>query len=654
MHACLMTLVTLLSVCAPATNAPVIGEGASYPVLEAGVFMTRWLVCGPFPVAEGNERAAVDEKTQRQAFYRDYLVQHGGEAAIEPNERMVHQYNGKEYKWQRLAGRGPELDLTRLWPNDYVVAYAWAEFDMPQATRAPLAIGSDDAVKVWLNGEQVHENWADRPVRPDDDLVFVRFKAGRNRLLLKIQNGRAPWGFVCRLADSKVINERLLTAVTQAEWGRVRVYLAQGADANAKDQYGYTALHLARMRGQKDIEKLLLEKGADPNVPMPRAGTPVGFLDALWKALKENYPMMEYAGAFDESWYEQCKDRIKDMNSLDQALPVMDALLVRRLNDYHTNLFWGARPDRVGPPLRVALVQEQIAVTWCPPNLGMACGDVLLEIDGAPAKERFDRELPQAFGPTRYARANSACETILEGKPGSQIKLKLQNAEGQVYEKTMTCGDGPGGDFRPEPVISSRVISDRIGYIRIRGWGRFTPGEFDKLLEPFQDKPGLILDVRDNGGGADELADQVVARFLTHPVVASISFQRRPGTNLYEKLIVTVSPRGPWRYPGRVMVLTNEHCASACEHFVSGMFEAGATLVGTPTIGACGWSNEIPLPAGVSLRCSLTFPLHGKVPSPLNGIEPHVLVTPTIADLRAARDPVLDKAIALLDAPPAP
>ena len=71
-------------------------------------------------------------------------------------------------------------------------------------------------------------------------------------------------------------------------------------------------------------------------------------------------------------------------------------------------------------------------------------------------------------------------------------------------------------------------------------------------------------------------------------------------------------------------------------------------LVGTPTTGACGWSKPIHLPGGVTLYCSLTFPLHGKVPSPLMGIPPHHLVTPTIDDIRTGRDTVLEKAITLL------
>ena len=659
MQGCLVTVVNLLSVCMPASNAPAASagtpaEGAFYRELEPGAYMRQWLVCGPFPVSEGGQ-GPVEEQTQRKAFYRDYLVQHGGEAQIEPNVPTVHQYEGKEYQWQRAVSEGPVIDLAEFCgAKEYAVAYAWAEFDMPAAKRALLGVASGGAVRVWLNGETIHENWVSRSVEPDGDLLFVRFRAGRNRLLLKIQNRGGSWGFACRPLDAQTLGEKLLTAVGDGELGMAQMCLNYGADVNAKDKYGFTALHMARMRGRKDIMELLLRKGADPNIPLPAGGTPAEFLDALWGALKENYPMLEYAGAFNESWYEQCQSQIKDTGSLDEALPIMDALLVRRLNDYHTSLLWGGRPDRAGPPLRVALAEEQIVITNCPPDPGMACGDIVLEIDGILAKERFDQEMPRAFGATWYARADSACWAILEGKPGSEIKLKLRNAREEVYEKVLTRGGGGGRGAGPEPVLSSRVLSDQIGYIRIRGWGRFAPEEFDKLLEPLRDKPGLILDVRDNGGGSDRLAEMVIGRFITQPVVASISFQRRSGTNLYEKLIHVAQPRGPWCYGGRVAVLTNAGCASACEHFVSGMFEAGALLVGTPTTGACGWSKEVPLPGGVRLRCALTFPLHGKVPSPLHGIEPHHLVRPTIADLRAGRDTVMEKALALLNAPPAP
>ncbi len=276
-----------------AMSAAAAGEGAFYPVLEPGAFMTRWLVCGPFPVSEAGA-GAVEEKVQLQAFYRDYLAQHGGEAKIEPNEQMVHQYNGKEYKWQKLAGEGPALDLTEVFGSkDYVVAYAWAEFDMPEARRGLLGVASDDAVKVWLNGEQMHENWVSRPVRPDDDLLVVRFKAGRNRILLKVQNKRESWGFACRLLDGKTLAEKLLTAVAPGRVehgadvpdpgrgreyeGQVRLHrVAHRPDAGAKGDCGAAAAEGGRPEcphaGERDAGSLLGHAVGRPQRELPDDG----------------------------------------------------------------------------------------------------------------------------------------------------------------------------------------------------------------------------------------------------------------------------------------------------------------------------------------------------------------------------------------------
>lgn len=647
--ASLICMCGVLSASVQAAEAVSPAPEAFYQGLEPGAFMKQWLICEPFPIFDESEKPG-DSAAQRQALDRDFLTDHGGETQIQPTAQLAHQRNGKEYHWLNVRSPTNVVDLIRhVGYGEYATAYAWARIDMPAETSALLGIGSDDAVKVWLNGELVHENWANRAAREDDDLVPVKFRAGPNYLLLKVQNGRELWGFACRLLDAKTLGDKLLAALRDGDLKAVQMSLSYGAQVDGRDKYGFTPVQVARMRGQEQIVQLLVDKGADPNIALPPAGTPVGFLDLLWASLKENYPMMEYAGAFDESWYEACKQRIQNITGLYEALPVMDAMLVQRLNDYHTGLYWDGKRDLVGPPVLADWIESQIVVTRCPQNLGIARGDIVLEIDGANARERFDREWPDAFGATAYARAKSACRAIFEGEPGSQIKLKLSNQNGEVYEKVLTRG--VGGEFGPPPgpVLSGRVIDDRTGYIRIRGWGSFSAAEFDKLLESLREKPCLIVDVRDNGGGADNLAETVIGRFITRKVVASISFQRQAGTNTYEKFINVVAPRGPWCYPGKVAVLINEGCASACEHFVSGMFEAGALLVGTPTIGACGWSKEIALPAGVTLRCSLTFPLHGKMPSPLHGIEPHHLVTPTIEDVRAGRDTVLEKAMALLN-----
>jgi hypothetical protein len=640
-------MVCVMSANAQSAEALPTGENASYRGLEPGAFMKQWLTCGPFPVFDGEEEPG-DQLAQRQAFDRDFLAEHAGETNIKPAPEMMHHRGGNEYRWQPFQTQVNLINLSALYGHkDYVCAYAWAEIEMDQARPCVLGIASDDAVKVWLNGELIHENWTTRMARPDDDLIAADFRPGKNQLLIKVQNGQAQWGFACRRVDPSSLGAKLLPAVKKGDMAMVKLCLSCGVDPNETDEHGFTPLQLARMRGHEELVQLLLEQGVDPDIEMPVAGTPTGFLDILWDALKENYPMMEYAGAFDDGWYESCKAQVKDMTSLYQALPVMDSMLVQRLNDYHTNLHWEGKPSLVTPPIRLGLIEDQVVVIQCPEDLGVVCGDVVLELEGVPAKERFDDAFAHAFGATRYAKARSACRAILAGEPESQVELSLRNRQGEVYEVVLKRG-GHGASGGAESVLSSRVINEDIGYIKIRSWGGFSPEEFDGKLDPLREKPCLILDVRNNGGGADELAEQVIGRFITQKVLCSVSFQRQAGTNTYEKIIHIADPRGPWCYEGKVAVLTNAGCASACEHFVSGMFEAGALLVGTPTTGACGWSKGIDLPGGVQLRCALTFPLHGKVPSPLHGMEPHHLVTPTIEDIRTGRDTVLEKAIALL------
>jgi carboxyl-terminal processing protease len=312
-------------------------------------------------------------------------------------------------------------------------------------------------------------------------------------------------------------------------------------------------------------------------------------------------------------------------------------------------MYWDGKPGFVTPPVGLGLVEDKIVVTHHSTDLNTHFGDMVLEVDGVDARKLFEKGLSNAFGATKYARTVSACRAMIEGEEASEVTFKLSNPQKGEYEIVLTRTRH--GSTRREPVLSSRCINDDVGYIKISSWGGFSPQEFDKVLEEMRDRPYLIIDVRNNGGGSDELAEQVVGRFIAHKIVCSISFQRQAGTDMYKKTVAMAEPRGPWRYQGKVAVLINEGCASACEHFVSGMFEAGALLVGTPTSGACGWSKLIELPVGVRLSCSLTFPLHGKIPSPLNGMQPHHLVLPTIDNVRQGRDTVLEKAVSLLNQP---
>ncbi len=167
---------------------------ATYEGLKPGEYMSRWLVLGPIPVFKDRPRDK-NNKTEKAAFDNDTLTSF---EIYEPSV-LIGQV---PYQWKIFQSDNEIMDLDRAWKKrEHVICYAWAQVNMPQETEAFLGIGSDDGVKVWLNGELVHENWVDRGVKLDDDVVPVTFRKGHNQLILKIQNGTWGWGYACRLLE---------------------------------------------------------------------------------------------------------------------------------------------------------------------------------------------------------------------------------------------------------------------------------------------------------------------------------------------------------------------------------------------------------------------------------------------------------------------
>ena len=73
--------------------------------------------------------------------------------------------------------------------------------EAPTQRRMTLSLGSDDAIKVWCNGELVLQNDIRRGAAPDQERVELRLRPGRNDLLIKIVNTGGAGGFYCRRVD---------------------------------------------------------------------------------------------------------------------------------------------------------------------------------------------------------------------------------------------------------------------------------------------------------------------------------------------------------------------------------------------------------------------------------------------------------------------
>lgn len=94
------------------------------------------------------------------------------------------------------------VDLQKLMSGDNKVAYLRTILTSEQEQQAVLELGSDDGVKVWVNGKFAHANNASRPCSPGEDKASVTLRQGENVLLLKITQSGGGWAAVARLRDA--------------------------------------------------------------------------------------------------------------------------------------------------------------------------------------------------------------------------------------------------------------------------------------------------------------------------------------------------------------------------------------------------------------------------------------------------------------------
>jgi hypothetical protein len=151
------------------------------------------------PVLANKKDGPADLTSQQLAFADDWFSPEEA-AKLRPTDKLkIHVY-GEDYVWRTMLADGPRLNLKEgRGREEYCYAYAWTEIEVPEDRTAWLGFGSDDGVKIWLNGEVLLEKWTQRSLMTDEDLLPLQLKKGKNQLMLKVQNIWGEWSFACRL-----------------------------------------------------------------------------------------------------------------------------------------------------------------------------------------------------------------------------------------------------------------------------------------------------------------------------------------------------------------------------------------------------------------------------------------------------------------------
>jgi carboxyl-terminal processing protease len=219
-------------------------------------------------------------------------------------------------------------------------------------------------------------------------------------------------------------------------------------------------------------------------------------------------------------------------------------------------------------------------------------------------------------------------------------RLGLTDLDGREF--TVELSPEPAAEA---PNLSARRLESGFGYIKFRLWMPPVQDEFRRRLDELREAPGLIIDLRGNGGGETRVMLDIAGNFFGRETFYG-GFRNREGE---VQKYYTRRPAASYRAP--VVVLVDEESASATETFAAFMQETGrARVVGRQTAGSTlNQGGRRGFKGGGELRFSTrTYLTPAGRELEGTGVLPDVTVALTFVDLRAGRDAALEAAEALL------
>jgi hypothetical protein len=147
-------------------------------LLPDRAFMRDWCVIGPFYNRKGANGTTIG-----------LGIAYAPEQEFDTGKIYTGK-DGKPIQWKAFhTDSTGYVGLMKLYlPNQFTVAYGVSYVYSPNDRDAPLFIGSDDGLKVWVKGG----------ANPDQDTVVVRLADGWNKVMLKVEQGWGEWGFYSR------------------------------------------------------------------------------------------------------------------------------------------------------------------------------------------------------------------------------------------------------------------------------------------------------------------------------------------------------------------------------------------------------------------------------------------------------------------------
>lgn len=381
--------------------------------------------------------------------------------------------------------------------------------------------------------------------------------------------------------------------------------------------------------------------------------------EKVWKEIRDHYYDASYNGV---AWNEVHRRYapLVEATKRDQEFYALMSQLTSELHDAHTRFNspeqWKnfRRQQGVTVGFSVDDVDGKTVVTSVIPGTdaaraGIEPGMVVLRVDDTPVAERI-AEIEKKRQPSSSERATRwfIYNRVFGGPADTPVKVALQRGDGSVFEARVRRLI-----YSAAPEVTTHVLPSGNVYIRFDGFQHPITKEFRHALQKFHDAPGLIVDLRRNGGGDLAVLLPIAGYFFGKKTLfAKDSTRTGKPLSSYVGLFklplqLYVGRAGEQIYSGPLVILVDAHSASSSEVFAAGMQDTlRAKVIGSQSCGCVlGIAKPRVMKGGGVLEMSevLWFSPKGRKLEG-TGIIPDKIVVPSVADLQRRRDPVLAEA----------
>lgn len=205
-----------------------------------------------------------------------------------------------------------------------------------------------------------------------------------------------------------------------------------------------------------------------------------------------------------------------------------------------------------------------------------------------------------------------------------------------------------GDDYRIGGGLNYTILDDNIGYVSYTSFSNgIGNGNINEMLRFLDVCNGIIIDVRNNGGGEKTNATRLASHFTNEKtLVGYISHKTGKGHSDFSKPEeVYIEPSKGVRWQKKVVILMNRHSFSATNDFISYMSNfPNVTLMGDKSGGGSGMPFSSELPNGWGVRFS-ACPTYSSTMEQIEfGIEPEITTAMSKEDEDREKDTMIEDA----------